>query len=263
MRTRALALAVLLVLAGCGGSAPGSTDATTTLTPAPPLSADPPPGLSATGVPNATALANAHGGALEGRSFTLRSRFRIVDDAGPIYRENTTQRVAADGRVARTRHVEWSDRAPVRSVVTRLDVYHANGTTYARAVDGGVSYDRTAEPDGLDDVRGVSRLRDLYVAGRHWAVTETRVDGGRGYTLVSTDVALTALRTSSFVQSPRDVRLRVTLTAAGRLVGWRLTYVVDFADGPAQATRTARVSAVGGTEVVEPAWLDTARNATA
>lgn len=260
---RTLLVVAVLVVAGCSAPGGGGTDATPTLTPAPPLSADPPPGLSASGVVNATALAAAHGTALGDRSFTLRSRFQVVDDEGTVYRENTTQRVAADGRLARSRSVEWSDRAPVRSVTARFDLYHAAGTTYTRAVDDGVSYDRVEEPEAVDDARGVRRLRELYVAGRHWTVTETRVDGALGYTLVATDVALTALRPSPFVRSPRDVRLRVTLTAAGRLVEWRLTYVVDFAGGPAQATRTARLAGVGTTSVAEPGWLAEARNATA
>lgn len=262
---RALAVVGLLLVAGCGGTtAPGGgSTPTPTLTPAPPLSADPPPGLSATGVTNTTALAAAHAAALGNRSFTLRSRYRVVDDEGVLYRENATRRVAADRRVVRTRHVEWSDRSPVRSAAARFDLYHANGTTFTRALDGGASYDRVREPAALDDLRQERRLRELYVAGRHWTVEETRVAGERGYSLVTTDVALTALRPSPFVRSPRDVRLRVRLTAAGRLVGWRLTYVVAFEDGPAQATRTARLSGVGETSVAEPAWLDAARNETA
>jgi hypothetical protein len=263
MRPPVLAVALLLVVAGCGGTGQGGgADPTPTLSPAPTVDDDPPPGLSATGVVNATALAAAHGTALADRSFARTSRFRVVDDEGVIYRENTTQRVA-DGRVARTRAAEWSARAPVRSVATRLDLYHADGKTFTRATDNGVSYRRVRAPDGLDDVRGVARLRELYVAGRHWTVTETRVAGERGYRLVATDVALTALRSPSFVRSPRDVRLRVTVTAAGRLVGWRLAYVVDFAGGPAQATRVVQLSGVGETAVAEPAWLDAARNTTA
>ena len=261
---RSLVVIGLLLVAGCGGLiGPGQVGTSTpTLTPAPPLSADPPPGVSATGVTNVTVLAAAHGAALGDRSFTHRSRFRVVDEEGTVYGENITMRVAADGRVVSTRRVEWSNRASVPSLATRTDLYYANGTTFTRGTDSGVSYDHVQAPMEPDGLREVQRLRELYIAGRHWTVTETHVEGARGYTLVTTDVALTALRPSSFVRSPRDVRLRVTVTAAGQLVDWRLTYVVDFAGGPAQATRTARLSAVGETSVVQPEWLSEAKNAT-
>lgn len=267
---RALALAVVLVVAGCsapvGPAGPG-TD-TPTLTPADLPPAPPPPGLATDDVVDTAALASAHEEALADRSFTVNTSYRLVDANGTVTSLNSTRRVAANRTVyAATQRSTWTDRSPVRSVSRRIDLYHTGEETFYRAVDGTVSYDRVSDRRGLTDPTAVGRLRELYVAGDDWQVTRRDEEETVEYVLVAESVARGALEPPTFATAPREPRLTVQLTGDGRLVSWRLTYAVTYGHGEAETDGrvilTTTVSAVGTTEVRQPAWLAAAKNATA
>lgn len=270
--TRALALAVVLVVAGCsapvGPVAPGATTDTPTLTPAELPPAPPPPGLTMDGVVDTAALASAHEETLANRSFTVNTSYRLVDENGTVTSLNSTRRVAANRTVyAATQRSTWTNRSPVRSVSRRIDLYHTGEETFYRAVDETVSYDRVSDRRGLTDSTGVGRLRELYVAGDDWQVTRRADDDAVEYVLVAESVSRGALEPPTFATAPREPRLTVRLTADGRLVRWRLTYAVTYGHGGTETegrvVRTTTVSAVGTTEVQQPAWLAAAKNATA
>lgn len=267
-----LAVAAVLVVAGCsapvGPVGPAPATDTPTLTPAELPPAPPPPGLTTDGVVDPEALAAAHEEALVDRSFTVSTGYRLVDANGTVISLNRTRRIAANRTVyAATQRATWANRSPVRSVSRRIDLYHTGEETFYRGVDGTVSYDRVSDRRGLTDPTTVGRLRELYVAGDDWQVTRRPDEGAVEYVLVAESVSRGALEPPTFATAPRDPQLTVRLTADGRLVSWRLTYVVTYRHGGSETdgrvVRTTTVSAVGTTKVTKPPWLDDARNTTA
>ncbi|MFB6074834.1 MAG: hypothetical protein ABEJ89_07465 [Haloarculaceae archaeon] len=128
MDRRALAVALLVALAGCNAFGGGSGDATPTVTPAPvpdPTPTERPgaaavPGLSEAGVVDVDALAAAHRAALANRTYvrtverrngnrTMRSTLRVADQRTYAYEASAPSLVAntsayADGETLYTRH---------------------------------------------------------------------------------------------------------------------------------------------------------------
>ncbi|MFB6116881.1 hypothetical protein [Halosegnis sp.] len=258
---RPLLLVLACVLAGCGGpAATAPTTQTETLTPVPVPAESTPPGIESKRLVDGDALAAAHERAVANRSYTVRSRFRVVDENGTLRRLNTTRWVVAGGETYRGLQVgESSDRYPVSSAATKVDVFYTNGTSLIRIEDERVRYGRADTPGGvLEDLSAADRLRELYLAGDNWTVTPA---DGR-YVLESRSVATGALRQPLLVESLRGVRLRVVVTETGRLVGWRLTYEGEFEGQKVRVRRTTTLTAVGNTSVPRPSWLGTARNAT-
>lgn len=130
-RLAPVALAGLLVLAGCGGLGAagdaGGTDseAEATLTPVDvPGASTPrtpasnlPPGVTPGGVGDPLALARAHARALEGRSYTVRSVVTVQYSNGTLRgRRRTVARVGADRRRFRVVHVTLGPAPPLRPV---------------------------------------------------------------------------------------------------------------------------------------------------
>jgi hypothetical protein len=129
-RLAPVALAGLLVLAGCGGlgatggaGGEGGNDADATLTPVD-VPGDPssrsslpdlPPGITPGGVEDPFALARAHTVALEGRSYTVRSVVTLRHPNGTLRgRRRTVARVGADRRRFHVVHVTLGPRPPFR-----------------------------------------------------------------------------------------------------------------------------------------------------
>lgn len=128
-RLAPVALAGLLVLAGCGGlgsaaDAGGGSDARATLTPvdvpgestpARTPTTDLPPGVTSDGVEDPFALARAHTEALDGRSYTVRSVVTTRYENGSLRgRRRTVARVGADRRRFHVAHVTLGPRPPFR-----------------------------------------------------------------------------------------------------------------------------------------------------
>jgi hypothetical protein len=125
-----VALAGLLLLAGCGGvassGAGGGGDAGATLTPVEvpeetasprPLATELPPGMGPDGVEDPFVLARAHTEALEGRSYTVRSVVTMRYPNGTLRgRGRTVARVGADRSRFHVVHVTLGPRPPFRPV---------------------------------------------------------------------------------------------------------------------------------------------------
>jgi len=253
MNWRAVVVAVVVVLAGCGALGGGSagadnadrSDPTRTLTPVPvpevtetPVTL--PPGLTGDRVTDSAALVEAHFAALSGRSYTLRIRV-TVDDA----RSERLFRVQTPTRYYRADRLEdgGADRT-----------HFADGATlYTRnEFDGQRHYGR------FDDVSPPStrsvRLSRAYLRVDRVRVAETRVDGDPAYELTGTYDVHPA------VESFRNVSLRAVIEPSGLIRTLNVSYY-RATDG-ANVTRSFAYSDLDSTTVERPGWVDREFNAT-
>lgn len=269
---RVLAMVVLLVVAGCGGAprdggtltpAPipdgGSGTATTTTTPTggPLASAVGPAG------PDPFALAEAHGDALAGRSYTTVRTLSVVGANGTLRRVNTTARVAPGGAPVRLVKRAWS--APGYAVTPAADsvaIWYDGAATVYRVGEGNATYHTRglaslASP--LDDLDGEGRLVSTFAGFQRW----NGACDPSGCRLVGTDPRGTSsLELPLLVRSPSNATVRVRLTPEGRVERLRLTYEAR-ADGRAvTVVRELRFVAVGRTDITRPDWVPTGGNRT-
>jgi len=283
---RIIALAAVLVLAGCGvpggldgsGALGADGETTPTLTPvAVPQATDTDrgagvttaqakgsdrlaPGLTADGVTDATALAAAHVDALDGVPFTVR--------------QNVTERTA-DGSLllsTTTRAAVGPDRQRYRFARTSTEILDGERRVLrtVRFADGEVVHERIILRGGTDQqilrdrTENLSslpaglptRLRDQTGVARIFDGVETTVAGQTErngtvvYRVESTGIAdpeSTDLRNASLV---------AFVTERGLVQEYRLSYVTERVGvGPVHVFSTARFTDVGTTEIRRPSWV--------
>jgi hypothetical protein len=284
-RPLALALALCLALAGCGGVAksPGADPTTPTLTPAGvPQAADLngsrllAPGLGTDGVFDAGRLASAHRNRLATTSYRLvhnrtvqyadasRAAADPVDGLDFVHEESV---VAPDRRgytftKLETSAREWSAAAPF----SRVDIWFHEPLVRNRFVDAG----GTERYWGFDDEPAggplVAPSNHERVAAE-LAVVETtvvgqeRVDGVAHYRIRGHGLdADGSLPTPPLATDPRNVSLVGTVDERGVVRSYTLTYDATFAvDGSRlEVRRVHRLDRVGTASVGRPAWLPTA-----
>lgn len=270
-------VALLVVLAGCSGIAdPGQSPPvevtpapvpTDTPTPAPPQLA---PGVTAEGVTDPNALADAHAAVLRNTSKTVRTnetswyagywtlrshRHQVTRVAADPDRFHAVIEVDGPAAPFSAYRVEfWSDgERLVRRTVAR------DGTeTTVVPLD---SYrDRTGVIVGPPDGRTVSFL---------FGLVETRVvstfvrNDTTVYWIESTELVRPRLLASvENVSDPHDVELRAFVDSRGFVRSLRLAYAAR-ADGRRVWVQWAtRYTDVGTTTVDRPVWYDEAANAT-
>lgn len=282
----AVALAALLVAAGCSGFSGGGPDTasvTETLSPVPvPATASPDgmagtggstgellaPGLTRDGVVDPFALAGAHRRSLSNRSYTAVATTTII---GPDWPHRTVERRVAVAAGGVPYHlVETSDpdpTYPVTSVARRIEIWSGGRLALFRVGVENVSYRRgtTGSVAGpLVDLTGHDRLVGYYGSVDRWSVGEHPVPNGTRYVLESRgSLHPGILNVPLFLTDPRDVHLRVVTTEDGRVVATHLRYVATFDGRRVTVDRSLRFEDVGTTTVAEPAWVEEARAATA
>lgn len=251
-----LAVAGLLVFAGCNVAAPSSTEATATqaVTPAP--VPDTPgarlaPGLSANGVVDPVALYTAHRRTLANESYRRISRTIFVDgDDVRMLRNETRLYDAAAGRAT----VVVFERDPRPNVPTTQLRLWTNGTVAASRTLYGTEHAEYAvwgEGSRLEDHGGRAAIRTL--AAQPVRVVDRRSRGG------TTEYVVVANETSG-VGPGEDGRLVGVVTARGVLRSLRfesqrvidgreLTYRIELRYEPYDG------------RVGRPAWLDAALTA--
>jgi hypothetical protein len=254
MDWRPVAVAAVVVLAGCGALAgavsddPGRSEATSTLTPVPvpEVTATPvplPPGVNESGVRDADALLDAHQSALQGRSYTLRVRLRVNED---LY----TRLVRVE---TPTRYYQHDVIGGTRGNVTQ---FASGPSVYTRsAFLGVVRYDRlnNAYPPESRTVR-LSRL--LLQVGDA-VVFETTVDGRPAFVVRGT------YPVHPETERLRNVSIRAVVEPSGLIRSLTVSYVRAGSRGPANVTRSFSYRDVDSTTVERPAWVDREFNDTA
>jgi hypothetical protein len=283
-----LALAAMLVLAGCNIGTGGGPDETPTLTPAPipdgerAAAADTSgpggprlvdgrrlaPGLRTGGVADPFALASAHHDRLSGRSFTRADSRTVVDGNGTLRATRTDIAVARGGTpFLLTRSSVSAPRYDVDAPYSDTMLYHDGDAAFYRLVAAdNVTYgaDAGAAPAEVEaDRTGRDAVLGLLTTFR-WEVTRLNIGDERRYRLESTAVvAPDALDDAYLLTAPRDAEVRMLVGPDGRVYRYRLEYETTYDGRRAGVTETARWSDVGTTTVDPPGWLDRARNETA
>jgi hypothetical protein len=276
-RLEVVALAALLVTAGCSGLGPVSGDgtATSSLTPVPIPESDDreelAPGLTADGVESPEALADGHAASLSNRSYQLAVNRTVRYENGTLREQLLLDlSVAAD----RSYVVETGTAGPEAPVFLGTPparaVFWSNGSVYARQLtrDNETTYTEFQPTDGAG-------------TWRYWARTVPfggQLASPRGFietTFASVPVRITrrvpagetvtywvagnqATGPLSDVSDPQAVDLRARVTTSGLMRSLTLSYVGTM-DGETVTVRwTVRYEDVGNTTVERPAWIDRA-----
>lgn len=277
-RTGAVALACLLVLAGCsavpGGGGPGTE--TGTLTPAPipgsgGSSEQLAPGLSSEGVTDPLALANAHGSELQ-RPYRFHSNWTVRYRNGSVHaRADQRTLVTTDGFRAR---VAVAGRPGfVTSGPPTTATFWSNGTVLAERIqrDGMTRY-RYLDAETYNGGAGFyTSLRRPKPWRDHYALftgLETRVvdefetDGSTRYTVVGERLRDPAtFGAATDVRRPGNVSLRAVVTERGVVRSLQLSYEGTLPTGERVSVTRSIVydrANVGGLD--RPSWFVAALN---
>lgn len=276
-----LAVAVLLVFAGCGAGG-GGADANTvnpalqgtpTATPSPTASPIPTPSPTPTlneslpaslavGNTQPAALAGDHRRGLQSASRTVIQTITVRALNGTLLGQSTV-RLTDDGRgrvgaLGISQTVSGPRPAAVGLPAENLS-YWGNGTvTVSRSVgpNGSVTYtfDRTRFPPSVrSDTTGESAV-----------VFAFRVANVTSVERASSDPALFRVHgaaTESEVPGIRNVTFLAVVTGDGVVRNYQLSYLRERGGTVRRVVRTFRVTDVGETTVGRPAWFDSARNA--
>ena len=279
----ALAVALLLVTAGCNafpsgdaatvettadaaGTAVGDgTTETTAETTAP--DADLAPGLNESGVADPWKLADAHRGALNDTSYTVRTNLTARGNGTILAHTNSTVKVAAGGTPQRTRYEVGGERPGVIGAFGRdVEAWSdENRTLYAMEGPNGTTYQRVS-----DDQRpssGTPAGRDhiyLLLSGFETTVTGTETrDGTTLYRVNSTDVAQPEILADELrTETVRNASLSALVTEDGLVREYHVEYAGTVENATVEVERTTRFTRLGETTVERPPWYDEAVNAT-
>lgn len=270
---RVLAVAALLVLAGCNaptGPAGPSTE-TRTVTPVPVPSAEATttpdgqfvPGVRDDGVDGGR-LAEGHALALANTSYTvnqtlvqryangsLRSRYvtvaRFTETPG---RFDATLRQAdrRDGRLVERTVRRYGDGDAAYVAITE-----ENTTRYQRLrwPDGEPRDPQRVYPENLTNARSIARVFTLVETRM---VDTVEVNGTRYARLESAENAT--------LPPLANVSVTALVSERGVLRSYRVTYDVSRREGGVRATVAVSYTRVGETTVTEPSWLDRVDNGT-
>lgn len=275
----AAALAVLVLLAGCGGlpfvgEERGSTPVAT---PAPEdqVTSQPPPGIVSLQVANPAALGRAHARAIENESYVLTSNRTVAYENGTL-RSRLAVRVAIDEerRFLATASTDGPEAPVFVGTPPVYAVYWSNGSTYARRLshDGRTTYTRFDPPDtwvgtwsywttsvpfGGRDNRPATFYASLFSAVPTRVTGETTLAGTTVFRLE--DEADRPFSDEAFpgrVRSVHDVSFVALVDGDGLVRSLDLRYAGTVDGEAVRVEQTVRYEDVGSTTVQRPEWYE-------
>lgn len=245
MRLHVVAVAAVLVVAGCtlgpGGGTPTGEPSTAT----PSLSElSYPPGVTDGGV-NVTALLSAHRDAIDGRSFTM-----TVDGTFRSSFVNFSRRTRLTVDEGWNRYRRRTDHPNL----TR-SWYVVDGTFYERVVAGERPTYETKPVDGprATPSSGYGLLNDSLVLG-NYTVERATVRNGTPAVVLTADEPRERFAEEGYA----DVEATLVVDEAGLVREYRLRYVFGTGDDRQVRTLSMAITGVDATTVGRPAWLDRA-----
>ncbi|WP_135824785.1 DUF7537 family lipoprotein [Halorussus ruber] len=283
MRRNALlpiCVCLLLVLAGCNALPGGgpAVEETTTASPGETTAGGPtlneealPPGLSASGVTDAGALAAAHEDALAGQSYTYDREVRVVADNGTQLGEWSQHTQVGSDRL-RFNHTQTGTGVSVAGVpIDDTRVYTNGSVTYwntsifsedfRRESGRGFAENTFSSEQLLADVLNASETtvsaveRDEDVSGE---------EGTRYRVRATTEAETFSYNAPNGTAEVNATNVTATVLVASSGLVRNVTYEFDFEreNVSGHRTMTVRYSQLGATEVAVPAWVEDAERAT-
>ncbi|MFP9060205.1 hypothetical protein ACLI4R_06700 [Natrialbaceae archaeon A-chndr2] len=235
-----IVVALVLVLAGCGGAdvtddrEPYGVDSET--------DPEPVPGLTTSGVTNASALQDAHFDALETMSFRYNATVVRADANGSVTFERTeTHTIASLGSSAtgETTSVEHTEAGADR---TTLNWWLEDGTVHLHQHAGNETTAWTDESLEFTDLATTPDLEAAYDS----IDTITESDGGDRYVLEGENVDIGAITNA-------------TVTVVVHAEGYVESYRLEGVSHNESVTIRITLEPIEGGELEEPAWLERAK----
>ena len=259
----AVAVAVLVVLAGCGGVFAGGDggEPTPTVTPmAVPTDEPAPmpvpefaPGLSERGLASPETLARTHRSVLGGTSFVMRTNTtRLAANGSTRSTSTTLVRTAPAGRgflyVAEQNGSGPSPRAPI----VRVEGWSDGNDVFVKQTYANGTVSRSSRPNTAEQVRySIQRGTAPYFIGSFGPANTTverfRQNGSTWYRVAGTT------RSELF----GNVSLRMTVDSRGLIRRHRTTREESPGKNRSRTVSATRLSAIDGVVVPDrPAWVD-------
>lgn len=252
------AVAIAVLVAGCGGFVASPETATLSPAPVPTTTAHSTESVETVVAPRGSPVAD-HVRILGANSYRFRQLVQVRGPPGRLrYHRVTLQ--ARDGH--RLERVEFNATGAFERHLRSASLYtNATGATVgmARLANGRiVSYTGPVGPP--DSVAGSALLESVIAAGEFRFDESDR--GPFGASTVGTfrfdDVGIPI-----DLADPREASARITITTPGVVRGMYLTYVGEFRGEPVSVTVVHTISSVGATQVSTPAWARSRLNGTA
>lgn len=258
----AVALAVLLVLAGCGGGTPADQntvnpglDETPTATPTPSPTPDFPPGVSADGI-DARDLVVAHETEFERRNASYRA-VRIVraENGSVLYRIVTAVRTAGERYHTDKRFLPENGSTPVSTI--RRAEWWANESVGVRRItrpDGSVTLPKPENSTELRDAPSGRQILTTMVTDVPLIVTNTtETANGTVFTLRGNVDEAPGRRGAR-----QNVSLRLRVREDGLVLAGHVTFEQMRGGALVSIIDRFRVTNTSGVTVSRPAWVDDA-----
>lgn len=245
-------VAVVGVALAAGGAAPAASQSNNTTQLA--------PGLTADGVTDAFALAQAHQRTLKNTSYTLTDTTTVEYRNGTLLGQwANTERVAADGATFSRANVGTFRNGSGSLALVRYERgVWSNGSVTLSLIqypDRQPRYDRRDGPTG-STLSPDTQWETLYVVFEAVNTTVTGQVERNGTTLYR--VVGTGVEPDSAHAGDVPFNLVALVDERGVVHSLQYSHPTTYQNEPAVVTQTIRVTAVGNTTVERPAWTDRA-----
>lgn len=249
-----VAVAVLLVLAGCAGTSPSTTTTTTqastttttqTTTTMPSTTANEfvAPGVSTDGVVDGFRLGAAHADTLRLNSYTVVQTETTTDADGDVISSTETVAKHGDAATAGTKTVDGEQTAAFYHDGSSGTLKTGNETTALGSPADVWTQSRSAWKEDIYAVVGASDM----------AVERFETESGK------VRYRLTAENPTKLVDVPNDAEnpsVTVVVSSIGLVHEYTISYDTTVDGEPATYTKTVAFTNVDGTTVDQPDWHD-------